>query len=554
MEILKSQKKIISKDNLKCILNYFLSYKKNFLILFIISTLKTVCQYISPLINMLIIDDGIGKKNITILIASVFLLLLISGIGECLDIWQTSFNFKFSYIMEKDLKNKILDKTLNSNFNYSSGEVDTLIKSDANTFISTITSGIQTIVSNCISLVLGAVILIKLQWDLAIIILIMQIGIVFFQLNKNKKLEEQSIETRGKHINLITVLNEIILNIKKLANLGASKYIKNKFNVSLDESYKEEKNILILQTIISSIVSFLNVIMLCTILLYGGYKIICGNMTIGKLITFTQYINSFSAPLIAIISVPMDFSCNFASLSSILEILKDNKFTSKKRYISNISKISLKNLNFSYEEKNQLFKDANAEFKINEINYIIGESGIGKSTLIKLLLKRIQTEKNYIWFDDVELNSIDNESIIALISWVSQDTVIFYDTIYNNITLGEKIDINKIKEVCEACMIWDDINKLEDGLNTIIYEHGDNLSGGQKNRVCLARALLLNKQVLIIDEGTAGLDIVTENAVKMNLKKYFKDKIVIIITHSKNFILDDSKQFIIKDKKILLNE
>ena len=129
----------------------------------------------------------------------------------------------------------------------------------------------------------------------------------------------------------------------------------------------------------------------------------------------------------------------------------------------------------------------------------------------------------------------------------------FHDSILNNIVLDTNVDMEWVKQVCKDCEILKDIEALPDGFETIIAEQGNNLSGGQKNRICLARALYMKKPILVIDEVTAGLDMITEKRVKENLKKYFRNKIVIIITHSPQFIIEESNVYSLENGKLLLN-
>ena len=131
-----------------------------------------------------------------------------------------------------------------------------------------------------------------------------------------------------------------------------------------------------------------------------------------------------------------------------------------------------------------------------------------------------------------------------------QEPVLFRDTIRNNLLLGSDVSEDRLISACEECSILEDINNLPDGFDTMLGDFGDNLSVGQKHRLGLVRALLQENPIIIIDEGTAGLDYQTEQMIKDNIQKFCKDKIAIIITHSEDFIVDGSTVYEIKDKKI----
>ncbi len=291
-----------------------------------------------------------------------------------------------------------------------------------------------------------------------------------------------------------------------------------------------------------------------TILLLGGLGVIRGHMTIGQLVSFFQYTSMFISSLTSLTGIPSELFANIASIENVLEILgiEREKNIAGEKGLRKIDQIEIKDLTFSYTDKSLIFNGLNVIFKKNTINYIIGKSGIGKTTLANLLLKKIETKENYIWFDKEELNSFEKKQLAKYISWVSQDSIIFNDTIWNNITLGEPAEMEEIIPICKESMIWEDIQTMENGLNTVIHGFGDNVSGGQINRICLARAIFMKKPIIIIDEGTAGVDKATETKLKLNLNSFFKDKIVIIITHSENFISETGNIYEIKNHRIYL--
>ena len=137
---------------------------------------------------------------------------------------------------------------------------------------------------------------------------------------------------------------------------------------------------------------------------------------------------------------------------------------------------------------------------------------------------------------------------MKLISQVTQEPILFNDTIKNNIVLGKQYDSQKLDSICKCCCIYNDIKNLDDGYDTVISEKGGNFSGGQKSRLCLARALYQDKPILIIDEVTSGLDLDTETKLRDNLIKEISNKIIIFITHSSNFIAPGSKTYTISNK------
>jgi len=265
---------------------------------------------------------------------------------------------------------------------------------------------------------------------------------------------------RDSYVKLYSSINEIVDNIQKISILGASKYASRRYENALDNEFKVSKSQAIFSNKIDSLISLTMVLIYGITLVWGGYKIALGTMTVGALISFNQYTSSLSSPVIGLISIPSSFASNYDAINKI---------------------------------------------------------------------------------------SINMSDLIAV---VTQETILFNDSIINNIVLDSDIDFEKVKYLCKICNIFDDIEALPDKYDTILSEKGEGFSGGQKSRLCLVRALYKNLPVIIMDEVTAGLDGITERSIRDNLAKALSDKIVIIVTHSRNFIMDKSIIYNINDYKL----
>ena len=171
---------------------------------------------------------------------------------------------------------------------------------------------------------------------------------------------------------------------------------------------------------------------------------------------------------------------------------------------------------------------------------IIGSSGSGKSTILKLLLKYYQTNKDNIYIDGIDINDYSTSNIRQNISLISQNEFIFTDTIKNNITMNQNIDDNEFIEICKIVCLDEFANKLFLGYDTKLEENGVNLSGGQRQRIILARMLLQNKKIMLIDEGLNAIDIDLERKILKNIFSKYKDNTILIVSHRlKNLDLYD---------------
>lgn len=213
----------------------------------------------------------------------------------------------------------------------------------------------------------------------------------------------------------------------------------------------------------------------------------------------------------------------------------------------------MEELSFSYEN-NLIFQNINLSFKKGNVYYICGQSGTGKSTLLQLIAGQLMDYTGEIKYNDTSIKFMSPQNITEIVTFVTQDTILFNDTIINNIVLDKDIDYERVRNICYTCSILDDIEQLPDKFETELSEKGANFSGGQKSRICLARALYQDKPVLIIDEVTSGLDGITERNIRERLCRIAENKIVIIVTHSENFIIKKALIYTVDDHSIIQGE
>lgn len=279
---------------------------------------------------------------------------------------------------------------------------------------------------------------------------------------------------------------------------------------------------------ISILKDLVNVIGYLTIIYVGAKMVILGNLTFGDLLVFVNLLNYFLEPIKNIIDLNSEIKEAKNSLRRILELFKnENK---KQTFIDNVKvkEISFNNLSYSYDYKEKQLKKINLKLKKQKI-LILGKSGSGKSTLFKLLMRYYEIPRNQITINGYDINDYKDDVIKQNFSYISQNEILYTDSIYNNLKIDKNITEEQIIEISKKCFIDEFLNDL--GLNMLIEENGYNLSGGQRQRIILARALLKNFEVLIIDEGLSQMDINLERKILKNLFKMYENKMIIVISH-----------------------
>ena len=295
------------------------------------------------------------------------------------------------------------------------------------------------------------------------------------------------------------------------------KYLKKLFNY---------QNIYFLENLLKQLINDIGFI---TITLIGGLLVINGKLTIGTLFTFTSLLVYFLEPIKNIIDLDTTIKEAKNSIKRILNLLDVEKSKDGIVKLERVDNIEFKNLSYSFNDRDYILKDINLNIEKNSKIMVVGKSGSGKSTLFKILMKYYNVDNNKVFINGIDINNYTKESINNKIIYVSQNEILFNDTLYNNL-IFDNSDSSKLLDVSKMCYV-DEIKDHNLGFNILIEENGFNLSGGEKQRIILARALLRNFDTIIIDEGLSEVDTNMERKILKSIFKYFKDKQIIVISH-----------------------
>lgn len=295
---------------------------------------------------------------------------------------------------------------------------------------------------------------------------------------------------------------------------------------------------------------FVNSIMIMIIIGVGSKLVIDGVISLGQLITFNSLLLYFYEPIKNILELEPDIKMSINSIKRINTILNVKLDQDEKNIgLNNIKNIKFHQLNYSYNGNENTLANIGFDIKKGEKILINGKSGIGKSTIVKLLMKYYKTTNNTIFINGIDINNYSSNEIREKISYISQNEILTNDTVYNNIVYDNNYDIESYYDVCRKSGVDQIGAVLEYGHNYLIEENGFNISGGERQRIILARHLLLNKEVLIMDEATSALDVNLERSILKSVLDKNKNKIIIHISHhNENMDLYDKVITISKGK------
>ena len=390
---------------------------------------------------------------------------------------------------------------------------------------------IAVLVSTAVFLFVGFV----SSWYLALVALagFLTIGIVV-PLISSGKLKESGVKYRAEFASFSAYFLDSIKGIKDIVlnNAGEEreKEVNRRSDGLLKETKKMKHNITCAGSAIELMVSVFVLITLAVgILLVKKDMLPLGRMIIGMVTVFSSF-----GPVIAVGSLPGNLTQTFASGDRVLNLLAEKPAVEavKSGKDFDYEKLDVKDLSFSYDGQTEVLKDIKMHAEKGEIIGIVGESGCGKSTFLKLLLRFWERSGGEINYDDIDIDKINTNSLLKNVTMVSQSTYLFEETIEDNLRIAKPdATSEEIENACKMASIHDFIMTLPDGYKTQVGALGDNLSAGEKQRIGLARAFLRGSELILLDEPTSNVDSINEGIILKALKEQKNKKSIILVSH-----------------------
>lgn len=348
----------------------------------------------------------------------------------------------------------------------------------------------------------------------------------------DKKIRTASNKERQLFTRVSETVKEYLNGVLQIKINGKEKFFLDNFKNTINEYTDSAKDIKKYTAISYGVGRFTKALLPIVVLISGAILIIKGQLTLGYLFAFYSYLDFLYEPMTNLSDWYTGINVSLGMSDRVLSFLEDDMEEETGEKISGINSIEFKDVSFSYDSQKPVLNSVNFKFEKGDIVGIIGPSGSGKSTIIDIILKIWDTYTGEVIVNDTELRKINRSSYYDNLSLVEQEPFIFRDTIIRNIQFdNEVVDGNVLRESELSNLV----EKKDGKLNHELTTNGANLSGGEKQRIALARALYSDKDLIILDEFTSALDNETEDKIVQNIKKLGEEgKIVIIITHRKS--------------------
>ena len=397
------------------------------------------------------------------------------------------------------------------------------------------------------------------NWELALISIIMIPLAGLSAKSLGKRVGKVTTQAQEKSGYLTTYLVELFKNHKLIKIFQKENYENSRANLYLEQLKDKNKKIQVVFVRMSPIMETLTGIMIAILIFYSGKLMVQNKLDINNFFSFLAAMMLAYQPVRSLSTLNMVLNQGLSAASRILPIIdnknKINDLESSEVLNVNKANINFKDVKFSYnEEENKVLDQINLNFEGGKMTSLVGHSGSGKSTILNLIPRFYDIESGDILIDDQSIYKTKIKSLRNNISLVSQETTLFDDTIRNNIKYAkDDATDDEIKEVAKLSYCDEFIDLLPNKYDTIIGENGIRLSGGEKQRISIARAMMKKSSIILLDEATSSLDSETESKIQEALSILTKNRTTIVIAHRLSTILNSNNIYVIDSGKIVAN-
>ena len=560
---LPPEKPANTRQSIKNIFSLLVGYKLKLSLTVICGIISTVFSVISPLLigcATTAIFDGINSGNMNIeyilnLLGIVVILYVISAVFSYLQSYLLlDITTDISYNLRRDLIEKVTHLSMGGLDTNTRGDILSRITNDVDSLQSGIVQTFNQLLTGVITIVGVTAMMLSINLWLTIATIVL-VPISFFIIFKVTKFSQdyylKQLEYRGR---LNGQIEESFTGHEIIRSFNQEEVSMIIFDEENENWYEQEWKSKFFSSLSGPLVHFISNLQYVIISVLGAVFVLQSAITVGDILAFIQYSKNFTTPIEQITRIMNMIQTAMAASERIFEFLKmDVEDNPSKEQINEIAEeISFENVSFGYTEDELVIKDLSFKVRKGEKIAIVGETGAGKTTIVKLLMRFYDVSSGEIKIDGVNINRYDKHSIRSLVGMVLQDTWLFNDTIFNNIRYG-KLDATKEEVIAASKEAHADhfIMQSAEGYEMMLNEDADNVSHGQKQLLTIARTILSNKQILILDEATSSVDTRTEKLIQRAMDRLMKNRTSFIIAHRLSTVRDADKILVIEDGHII---
>ena len=543
------------KEFLK-ILKYARPYTKSLIFAFLCLTLTSLINLVLPLIVRNMINAVIVLKDSEVLDGLAWDLIIIIGLQA---VFAVTHNYIFGFVghrMTTDFRVEFFSHIQSLSLRFFQerrvGEILSRMSNDITVIENALVTIPVALLRQSITLLGAMTIILYLNWKLTGLILLILPPLMIFARVFGRRLKMFSAKLQDELAQAVVVLEEVISSIKIVKSFTREHYERDRFQGKIETAFERAVDKLKVSSFFGPFILGLTFLVSASLIWYGGYQVMQGTTTPGELAAFFLYALIIAGPIGTFIRLYTQVQEASGSIHRVYEILDtqpliqnpDNPIA-----IGNLEgRIQFDNVTFGYRETAEVIHDVSLDILPGQTAALVGPSGAGKSTLIKLLFRFFDPSTGTIRLDGHDIRTLDRKSFLSQIALVPQETLLFGGTVKENILYG-KLDATdtELKEAAQKANAHEFIVGMEKGYNTVVGEKGAKLSGGERQRIAIARAILKDPKILVLDEATSSLDNRSESLIQDALETLMFERTTFIIAHRLSTI-HKADQIIVLDK------
>ena len=547
-------------STIRKLLTYIKKYKIQILFSLAISAMSVWLSLYIPIIVANAIDYIVGKNQVDFTTISELILQIVQiAIVVAILQWMINIiNNKITFFVARDLRNDALKKLEKVPLKYidtnQHGDIVSRVISDVDQIVDGLLMGFTQIFTGVLTILITLFFMFSINYKMAIIVIVLtplSLFIAKFISKRTYHLFEKQSEIRGEET---AFLNEMVVNQKTVIAYGEEKNNIDKFikinnrleDVGIKASF--------FSAITNPYTRFVNNIVYACVVFAGACFAIAGNLSVGGLTCFLNYANQYTNPFNEISGVLTELQNAFASAKRIFEVIEqESEKDDEQGALKNVQgKVELKDVEFGYTENKMILNEINFVAEPGTKIAIVGPTGCGKTTLINLLMRFYDLNSGKILIDQKDITDVNRTSLRKSFGMVLQDTWIKKGTIRENIKLGkpEATDEDVI-QAAKSAMAYNFIKRLPEGFETVVENNDSILSEGERQLISIARVMLLDPPMLILDEATSNIDTRTEQKVQKAFAKVMKGRTSFVVAHRLSTIVSADIILVMKNGKII---
>ncbi|MBM7556975.1 ABC transporter transmembrane domain-containing protein [Halanaerobacter jeridensis] len=498
-----------------------------------------------------------GTDKLTTIILGLFLLFLFRALFQYGQKYLTAFVSQNAIKdLRADLYGHLQSLSLEFYSQNKTGEIMSRATNDVGIIQGAIVSGAVGVFSKSFVLALGIGKLFYDNWRLTLIAFVI-FPVIGFVVDKfNRKIRKVSKRAQVKVANVSDILQETISGIRVVKSFGREEYEYERFQEQNKANFRANLKNSQLNATLTPVTEFLAAMSFLVVLWYGGLDVIKGHMTTGELTGFFTLLLYITNPLKSLTKLSGTIQRAMSAAERIFEIIDIQPSIQNSPQAQELEDvegtIELEEVSFSYDDDELALDNINLEVDPGQMIALVGHSGAGKSTLVNLIPRFYDPDHGQIYLDDIDIKDYNVDSLRSKMGIVPQETILFGGTIEDNILYGD-LDASRDEVIAaaKAANAHDFIMNFEDGYDTELGERGAGLSGGQKQRIAIARAILKDPEILILDEATSSLDTESEALVQEALERLMENRTTFVIAHRLSTVLNADRIVVMEEGQIV---